>query len=166
MSTPDKPAAWAVKHVDSSLPWFVSTSKSTCDGHVLQYGHRRGDGYDHEVVPLYLHPPLSVPRRLKVPHPHKDIIFAWALGEEIQYRINPGKGEWETLKSDAIISWDPKVEYRVKPDKELRKGWIIVLASATNSRSISGPYATKEGAESVSTGLKNVIEITQIEWSE
>ena len=47
------------------------------------------------------------------PHKHKDMIIAWANGEEIEYRDPDTSSEWKPIKGP---SWLPDIEYRVKPD--------------------------------------------------
>jgi len=45
------------------------------------------------------------------PHPHKDLIIAWANGEDIQWFNKADKFWIHTRKP----SWSPDTEYRVRP---------------------------------------------------
>lgn len=49
------------------------------------------------------------------PHKHADVIKAWADGATIQVRVHP-ESEWRTVESP---SWDPDLEYRVKPPSKV-----------------------------------------------
>lgn len=51
------------------------------------------------------------------PHKHKDVIIAWANGEQIEYRNPLISMEWEPVDFPA---WGDKVEYRVKPQPVIR----------------------------------------------
>ena len=46
------------------------------------------------------------------PHKHKDVIIAWANGEEIEFRDPEFSTQWNPIK---VPSWLPDTEYRVKP---------------------------------------------------
>ena len=50
------------------------------------------------------------------PHKHRDVIIAWANGEEVEYRANAEK-EWET---NRFPSWCENSEYRIKPKEPKR----------------------------------------------
>lgn len=47
------------------------------------------------------------------PHKHKDMIIAWANGEEIEYRDPNVSMEWGSIK---VPAWFDNVQYRVKPE--------------------------------------------------
>ena len=47
------------------------------------------------------------------PHKHKDVIIAWANGEEIEFRDPDSSIEWKPIK---VPSWFPDTDYRVKPE--------------------------------------------------
>lgn len=61
------------------------------------------------------------------PHPHKELIIAWANGAKIQYRLNDFD-EWHDLEhkyfeNGAQITWgnptwNPDIQYRIKPKGE------------------------------------------------
>ena len=46
------------------------------------------------------------------PHKHKDVIIAWANGEEIEFR-DPDTSTWRPI---TVPSWIDNIEYRVKPE--------------------------------------------------
>jgi hypothetical protein len=48
---------------------------------------------------------------MKQPHKHRDLIIAWANGEEIQ--VNNGNNTWDNLQNP---SWYEDTEYRIKPE--------------------------------------------------
>lgn len=56
------------------------------------------------------------------PHKHRDMIIAWANGEEIEY-WNDSFGEW---REDERPLWYQYVKYRVKP-KEIKIEGIVEL---------------------------------------
>ena len=47
------------------------------------------------------------------PQKHKDVIIAWANGEEIEFRDPEFSTQWNPIK---VPSWLPDTEYRVKPE--------------------------------------------------
>ena len=47
------------------------------------------------------------------PQKHKDVIIAWANGEEIEYRDPDSSMQWHPI---TVPSWFPDTEYRVKPE--------------------------------------------------
>jgi len=47
----------------------------------------------------------------KKPHKHRDIIIAWADGENIQYKLCK---KW--IDVEWAPSWDEETEYRIKPE--------------------------------------------------
>lgn len=61
------------------------------------------------------------------PHKHKDVIIAWANGEEIEYHDPNFSMEWRPIK---VPSWLADIEYRVKPEpKESVHTFRIGLAT-------------------------------------
>lgn len=60
------------------------------------------------------------------PHKHKDVIIAWANGEQIEYRNPLISMEWEPVDFPA---WGDKVEYRVKPKEEIRHFQVALFKS-------------------------------------
>jgi len=48
---------------------------------------------------------------MKKPHKHRDLIIAWANGEDIQYSFKGS--EWEDTDSPC---WETNSEYRIKPE--------------------------------------------------
>lgn len=51
------------------------------------------------------------------PHKHKDMIIAWANGEQIEFRIPSETDEWKYV---SMPFWLEDVEYRVKPEPKER----------------------------------------------
>lgn len=54
------------------------------------------------------------------PHPHAELIKAWADGAKIQLKTE--SGEWVDVVSNWS-SWSVNYEYRVKPEKPSKKPW-------------------------------------------
>ena len=61
------------------------------------------------------------------PHIFKDVIIAWANGEEIEFRNPDFSMEWRSIKNP---SWLLDTEYRVKPKEEIYSFRIALMHSA------------------------------------
>lgn len=99
-----------------------------------------------------------------IPHPHREIIHAWAEGAEIQTRLDASV-MWTDVVSDSP-SFSPTFEYRVKPRTVKREGWVnIYRAHGCEIPSAATVHATEEAAKTfaVSDGLAATV---KIEWSE
>jgi hypothetical protein len=100
------------------------------------------------------------------PHKHRDVIIAWAEGERIQYRSE--NGNWVD-ESDGSPEWYDDFEYRIKPKRVMKEGWVNIAPSRTDfddglAGYVTHAYRTKEEAEA-SKGLLSVATI-RIEWEE
>ena len=62
------------------------------------------------------------------PHKHKDVIIAWANGEQIEFRDLDYSMEWQPIKNP---SWLADTEYRVKPKEEIHS-FRVALMHDTN----------------------------------
>lgn len=62
------------------------------------------------------------------PHKHKDVIIAWANGEQIEFRDPDYSMEWQPIKNP---SWLADTEYRVKPKEEIHS-FRVALMHNTN----------------------------------
>ena len=58
------------------------------------------------------------------PHKFKDVIIAWANGEEIEFRNPDCSTEWKSIKNP---SWLADTEYRVKPKEEVLRFRVALL---------------------------------------
>ena len=58
------------------------------------------------------------------PHKFKDVIIAWANGEEIEFRNPDCSTEWKPIKNP---SWLADTEYRVKPKEEVLRFRVALL---------------------------------------
>lgn len=58
------------------------------------------------------------------PHKHKDLIIAWANGEQIEYRNHRFSKEWKVVPFPA---WSDNGEYRVKPKEVTRQFQVALL---------------------------------------
>jgi len=87
-------------------------------------------------------------------HKHYDVIVAWANGEEIEYRLGPN-GYWISIVDP---SWLHSTEYRIKPKKVKKEGWVNVYPM--------DPYVhdTKKVADDFA--CKNRIACVFVEWEE
>ena len=63
------------------------------------------------------------------PHKFKDVIVAWANGEEIEFRDPIFSTEWKPIKNPA---WLVDIEYRVKPKEEIHS-FRVALMQDTNA---------------------------------
>ena len=63
------------------------------------------------------------------PHKFKDVIVAWANGEEIEFRDPIFSTEWKPIKNP---SWLVDTEYRVKPKEEIHS-FRVALMQDTNA---------------------------------
>ena len=63
------------------------------------------------------------------PHKFKDVIVAWANGEEIEFRDPNYSTEWNPIKNP---SWLADIEYRVKPKEEIHS-FRVALMQDTNA---------------------------------
>ena len=63
------------------------------------------------------------------PHKFKDVIVAWANGEEIEFRDPVFTMEWKPIKTP---SWLVDIEYRVKPKEEIHS-FRVALMQDTNA---------------------------------
>jgi len=50
-----------------------------------------------------------------VPHVHTEVIKAWADGQDVEWSFDGCEWSTANLNSGEILSWSPKVKYRVKP---------------------------------------------------
>lgn len=63
------------------------------------------------------------------PHKFKDVIVAWANGEEIEFRDPNYSTEWKPIKNPI---WLADIEYRVKPKEEIHSFRVALLMIAPN----------------------------------
>jgi hypothetical protein len=64
----------------------------------------------------------------QTPHPHVDMIIAWAMGYEIQFR-NHMQPEWQDISNP---SWIEDTEYRIKPTPLKLKFRVALLKNDTH----------------------------------
>lgn len=92
-------------------------------------------------------------------HKHYDVIVAWAAGEEVQWRPNP-ETEWIDLSCENP-SFFNNYEYRIKPQRVKKEGWVNVYPNEEVSCCV---YPSKESADHYA-GIKRKACI-RIEWEE
>jgi len=83
-----------------------------------------------------------------IPHPHKELIIAWANGAEIERWVNQDV-QW---KSDSLYpTWDENAIYRVKPKL---KPDIILFCHVENLYTSGGFPSVKWASPSVMANIK------------
>lgn len=88
------------------------------------------------------------------PHKHADLIIAWANGGEIE--VKDMYGNWiQSLQP----SWSGNMEYRIKPKRIKKEGWVNVY----NNEHVC-MYPTKENADVCARPDR--LACIRIEWEE
>jgi hypothetical protein len=90
-------------------------------------------------------------------HKHADVIIAWANGEEIEWRSENSRNWFPINWSNP--SWNDCVEYRIKPKRVKKEGWIGVRNTWTTER----VYETEKECRADCNGSAAII---RIEWEE
>lgn len=94
------------------------------------------------------------------PHKHRDVIIAWANGEEVQSRLI-GTKTWDDI---CHPRWSDSQEYRIKPKIVKREGWVNVYPSNAYTAYIGYVFETQEAADrNKGDGRQATI---RIEWEE
>ena len=97
------------------------------------------------------------------PHKHRDVIIAWANGEEIQYKGSLGTWiDWK--KGQMGPTFDSDGEYRIKPKIVKREGWVNVYKSSVCTALVSNAYPSKESADINKSPDR--LACIRIEWEE
>ena len=96
------------------------------------------------------------------PHKHRDVIIAWANGEEIQWKPNL-EDEWIDLLTDDP-SFHEYFEFRIKPKRVKKEGWVNVYKGGHRP----DYFSSYEEAVAYNPFNKQEIRITtiRIEWEE
>jgi hypothetical protein len=95
-------------------------------------------------------------------HKHYDVIVAWAAGEEIEYRLDPN----DSWLSIVDPSWNSSTEYRIKPKRVKKEGWVNVYPDkyAWHITAKTEFHFNKEHADRMAT--KDRVACIRIEWEE
>lgn len=92
------------------------------------------------------------------PHKHRDVIIAWANGEEIEY-WSDSLEEWSSCAGDVIF-YD-YLQYRIKPKRVKKEGWVNVF---------DGPWFSvhtrKDRADMDNNAIRKKLACIRIEWEE
>ena len=92
------------------------------------------------------------------PHKHRDVIISWANGEEIEY-WNDSFSEW---REDDWPRWYEHLNYRIKPKRVKKEGWVNVYPGE-----ILFYFYSKEHADKSNEIEKNKrVACIRIEWEE
>lgn len=86
------------------------------------------------------------------PHKHRDVIIAWANGEEVEY-LN--LGGWVLAKTP---SFHESLDWRIKPKRVKKEGWIGVHKTWTKH-----VYETEKECRA---DCHSSAAIIRIEWEE
>lgn len=101
-------------------------------------------------------------------HKHYDAIVAWANGEKCEFfsRISE---KWEPLNPNSVPAFYEDYEYRIKPKRVKKEGWVNVFkypkSSADRAAIVSNAYPTEEAANA-ELNLINRVACIRIEWEE
>ena len=90
------------------------------------------------------------------PHKHRDVIIAWANGEEIESFVTK-LGMWQPCEHPV---WTENCEYRIKPKRVKKEGWVNVY-----NDTCAVFYPTKAQADET-YGCGNRKACIRIEWEE
>lgn len=95
------------------------------------------------------------------PHKHRDVIIAWANGEEIQYL----EGEqWFDYTDEWTPPFRMRSHWRIKPKRVKREGWVnLYRLGGGSARTATGVWDTKD--EAIEEGHLSVA-CVRIEWWE
>ncbi len=88
-------------------------------------------------------------------HKHADVIIAWANGEEIEVMFTPSEGWVDTSKP----KWHEQFEYRIKPKRVKKEGWVNVYPAYCGS-----VHRTEKEANKSALGTR--VACVRIEWEE
>ncbi len=80
----------------------------------------------------------------KVPHPHAELIKAWADGKQIQYWSNLCE-EWFDCP-DNNCPWHPKAKYRVKPEP---KPDVVMYGNVDTNPVTHQPMLCRDGVHNI-----------------
>jgi len=90
-------------------------------------------------------------------HKHYDVIVAWAAGEEIEFKSTEC-ANWQNWKQNHAPSFHPDLEWRIKPKRVKKEGWVNVYK---DDNRFSG---SKEEADEKAAPSR--IACVRIEWEE
>ena len=88
-------------------------------------------------------------------HKHADVIIAWANGEEIEYFNETFK----TWCEKANYTWCEHIQYRIKPKRVKKEGWVNVYPAYCGS-----VHRTENEANKSALGTR--VACVRIEWEE
>ena len=96
------------------------------------------------------------------PHKHRDVIIAWANGEEIEFKTTD-ECLWRPVDWANPV-WFEGYEYRIKPKTVKREGWVNVYKSSVCTALVSDAYPSKESADINKSPDR--LACIRIEWEE
>ena len=90
-------------------------------------------------------------------HKHRDVIIAWANGEDVQWKPY-SEAEWIDLTCDDP-SFHEYYDFRIKPKRVKKEGWLNVYGLGS-----AYVWPTKEEADRKSNEIR--VACIRIEWEE
>ena len=93
------------------------------------------------------------------PHKHRDVIIAWANGEDIEYWSDTAEKWYE----DNDPAWRDHMGYRIKPKRVKKEGWVNVYPDKYETYGLNF-YITKGAADLKATEAR--VACIRIEWEE
>jgi len=94
------------------------------------------------------------------PHKHRDVIIAWAEGEEIEWKYQTSE-RWFSLCGDSPDWGSSDCNFRIKPKLVKREGWVNVYGEFISGGAI---HPTKELA--IARASCPITATVRIEWEE
>lgn len=91
-------------------------------------------------------------------HPHYDVIVAWASGEEIEFRGGDFVN-WQSWENEYTPSFYASHEWRIKPKRIKKEGWVNVYPAYCGS-----VHRTENEANKSALGTR--VACIRIEWEE
>ena len=95
-------------------------------------------------------------------HNHYDVIVAWAAGEEVEIKDADDDKVWVsfTNANAKYVMFYEDMEYRIKPKRVIKEGWIVPMCS--------GQYAVFPTNEMAARSIKHRKDLKpiRIEWEE
>jgi len=95
-------------------------------------------------------------------HRHYDVIVAWANGEKCEF-FSPISEKWEPLNPNSVPAFYEDYEYRIKPKRVKKEGWVNVYKNINgDSRYFLAPSEEEAGK----WAAQNRVACVRIEWEE
>jgi len=97
-------------------------------------------------------------------HRHYDVIVAWANGEKCEF-FSPISEKWEPLNPNSVPAFYEDYEYRIKPKRVKKEGWVNVYKWNHCDGVMGYAYKSKECADK-HVVISDKVACIHIEWEE